>query len=155
MRVKVPLVLAKVASPPWKVLITAIPSSCEMSWHSEAAGPSFSCERSHVTAWFSSSFLGTPIWLLKFVMMLDVLLFGVSWSVFLSHPARQYGVSALGARLLAFCGFGGHSRPHQFRSLIAPALPCPTSEVHRMFLPRASASTFVAHKDGHSCAQVL
>ena len=39
-RVRVPLVLAKVGSPPWKVLITAIPSSCKVSLNKEAAGPS-------------------------------------------------------------------------------------------------------------------
>ena len=59
-----------------------------------------------------------------------MLLFGVSWSVFLRHPARQYGVSAQIARLLASCSFGsqyitiGVRSSSQFRSLMAPALPC-------------------------------
>ena len=51
--IKVPLVLAKVDSHPWKVLITAIPSSCMGSPSKEAAGPSFSGTKSSVTAWFS------------------------------------------------------------------------------------------------------
>ena len=41
-RVKIPLVLANVAFPPWKVFITAIPSSCTMSLNKAAAWPSLS-----------------------------------------------------------------------------------------------------------------
>ena len=62
---------------------------------------------SPVTAMFSSSFLGSPIQSLTSVMMQGVLLFGVSWNVFLGHPARPYSVSAQAALLLASCRFGG------------------------------------------------
>ena len=126
MRVRVPLLLAKVASHPWNVLITAIPFLLQ----DVPAKPSLSGKRSPVTAWFSFSFLGTPIQLLKSVMMQGVLLFGVPWSVFLSHTARQHGVSVQVALLLASSGFGGQyitiavMSSCQFRSLMAPALPC-------------------------------
>ena len=100
-----------------------------MSLKSETAKPSLSGKRSLVTAWFPSSFLGTPIRLLKSVMMKGAPLFGVSWKVFLRHPARQYGVSAQIARLLASCAGGQHitigaRSSFQFRSLMAPASPC-------------------------------
>ena len=52
MRVIVPLMLTKVASAPWKVLITAIPSSCRISLNREAASTSLSGRRSFVTACF-------------------------------------------------------------------------------------------------------
>ena len=60
MRVKVLLVLAKVATPPWNVLITAIPSSCKMSLNSEAASPTLSRKRSPVTPGFRRHPKGRP-----------------------------------------------------------------------------------------------
>ena len=52
MQVTVPLMLTKVASAPWKVLIKAIPSSCRISLNREAASTSLSGRRSLVTACF-------------------------------------------------------------------------------------------------------
>ena len=51
--------LAKVASPPWNVLINATHSSCQMSPKREGCQAFSFCRKSPVTAWFSSSFLGT------------------------------------------------------------------------------------------------
>ena len=134
-----------------------------MSLKSEAAKPVLSGKRSPVTAWFSSSFLRTPIWLLKSVMMQGVLLFGVSWSVFLSHPERQYGVSEKFARLLTSCGLGGQyitiavRSSCQFRSLHGSRSSlqlrrCTERSYHVPRLP------FFAHKDGHSwqtCSRIV
>ena len=73
---------------PWKVLITAIPSSFKMSLNNEAAGSSFSERTSPVTAWFSSSSLVKPI---RSDMMYGVLSL-LSLCVFLSHSARPHSV---------------------------------------------------------------
>ena len=88
MLVNLPLVLAKVASLPWKVFITAISSSCKMSLNKETASPSLSGKRSPVTAWSSLSCVGTPIRSLRSVTM-HVLPLGVSNSLLLSHVERR------------------------------------------------------------------
>ena len=151
--------LAKVGSPSWKVLITAIPSSCMGSLSKEAADPSFSGTNSSVTAWFSSSFLGSPIRSLRSVMMQGVLLFDVSWSVFLSHPARPYSVSAQAALLHASCRFWRpihHNRGDIFLPTLEPDGACSPLQRRRSIKCHHHAPRFprsLVHKDG-SCGHV-
>ena len=101
MEVIVPLVLTKVAFPSWKVLITAIPSSCRMSLNL------LFLEEDRLSRLdFLSSFLRAPIRSLRSVMMQGVLLLGVSWSIFLSQTAKPSSVSAL---LALHCNLGSAS----------------------------------------------
>ena len=98
-RVSVPQVLKKVASPPERVF-----DHCQVLLP-ENVPEQRGCKRSPVTAWFaSSSLLVMPIRSLRSVTTCGVLRFGVSQSVFLSHSARLYTVAA---RLAASLGFGG------------------------------------------------
>ena len=67
-RVKIPLVLANVTSPPWKVFITAITFFLhDVSEQGSCLAFSYG-EKLPVTAWSSSSFLVTPIRSLGSVM---------------------------------------------------------------------------------------
>ena len=141
--------LVKVASLPLNVLITARPSSLRMPLNSDG-------NKSPVTTWsISSSSLAMPIRSLKPLIMCGALRFGVSRSVFLRHSARLYNVSKWAARLATSFGFAiAVTSSCQFRSQMAPALPCRIEGESNVSDHISRLPHLLVHEDGDFCRHV-